>query len=134
MAPDSRESGQARSIVVVEDDRDISELLTSVFDAEGYESIAAYDAESALRLAKTGHPSAITLDLGLPDRDGHQLLHDLKAEVLTRDIPVIVVSAYAARLCPEDNGLVAAIVNKPFDLAELLRITHHAVDARPHLP
>ena len=120
---------QRHCIVVIEDEPDISALLATLFDAEGYRVIAALNADSALRLVQSNHPDAITLDLGLPDRDGQQLLYELKGDDSTRGIPVIVVSAYAGRLSNDDRRLVAAIVDKPFDLGDLLRITRDTLSA-----
>lgn len=122
-ARSERQARRQQCIVVVEDEPDISELLSSLFDAEGYLVLTALDAATALRLVQSNHPDAITLDLGLPDRDGRQLLYDLKSDDSTRHIPVIVVSAYAGRLGRDDRRLVAAIVDKPFDVGDLLRIT-----------
>lgn len=122
-ARSGRKRRRQQCIVVVEDEPDISVLLTSLFDAEGYRVVPALDANTALRLVHSNHPDAITLDLGLPDRDGQQLLHELKGDESTQGIPVIVVSACSGRLCKEDRRLVAAVVDKPFDLGDLLRIT-----------
>ena len=58
----------------------------------GYQVIGALTAAEGLAKAQELRPSAITLDIILPDRDGWQVLHDLKADPATRDIPVIMLT------------------------------------------
>ena len=58
----------------------------------GYHVIAAAGGEDGLRQVKARHPVAITLDVMLPRQDGWQVLHDLKRDSATCDIPVILLT------------------------------------------
>jgi PAS domain S-box-containing protein len=84
-------NGQRR-ILVVEDDRDIAELISRSLTASGYEVSVASRAKDALEQARTRQPDLITLDIYLPDADGFEVLQQLKTDVTTAAIPVVIVS------------------------------------------
>lgn len=79
-------------ILIVEDDRFLSELITQKIGAEGYEVSLAMDGEQALVKAKEEKPHLILLDLILPTMDGFAVLQQLKASPETQNIPVIILS------------------------------------------
>ncbi|RYD20466.1 MAG: response regulator [Verrucomicrobiaceae bacterium] len=92
---DDRErlSGDARVILIAEDDANFSEVVQDLAHELGFESIIAPTAEEALLMTKQYSPHAIVLDIGLPDNSGLTVLERLKADPRTRHIPVHVVSA-----------------------------------------
>lgn len=106
-------------ILVVEDDRAISELLCMNLNAAGYETAAAYDGEEARRLL-LWHEDAdlVLLDIMLPGKDGFSIIEDFKS----RNLPVICLTAKddvaskvrGLRLGAEDYMV------KPFEMLELL--------------
>jgi DNA-binding response OmpR family regulator len=79
-------------VLVVEDDRDIAELIGRHLTANGYQVSIAGRAKDALEMARAHTPNLITLDIYLPDADGFELLQQLKNDPLTTDIPVVIVS------------------------------------------
>ena len=89
-------------VLVVEDDRPVSELLVALLEERGYHAVAAYDGASAIQLARKVRPHLITLDLALPGTDGHAVLESLKADASTRDIPVVVISAFT-QILPDET-------------------------------
>lgn len=119
---------ERKRILVVEDDATISDILVVLLNSEGYEATPARDGALALQLARAQPPDLITLDLALPGRDGVDVLHELKREERTRSIPVIVISAYTGRLRGEDRRSVASVVDKPFDIDELLDTVQRVLD------
>jgi CheY-like chemotaxis protein/signal transduction histidine kinase/CHASE3 domain sensor protein len=86
--PDER-----RILLVVEDDDTFAAILRDLSREMGFRSLVAATAEEALDLAKAFMPSAIVLDVGLPDESGLSVLDRLKRDVKTRHIPIHVVSA-----------------------------------------
>ncbi|NTS33692.1 response regulator [Phyllobacterium sp. BT25] len=82
-----------RILLVIEDDDTFAAIVRDVSRDMGFQSIVAGTAEEALRLAKQYLPSAIVLDVGLPDQSGLAVLDRLKHDVKTRHIPIHVVSA-----------------------------------------
>ncbi|GAH52544.1 unnamed protein product, partial [marine sediment metagenome] len=81
-----------KKILFVEDESALQKTFGEILKQEGYEMISALDGEIGLRLAKTKKPDLILLDLILPKVNGFEVLKKLKAEVGTKDIPVIVLT------------------------------------------
>jgi DNA-binding response OmpR family regulator len=79
--------------LVVEDDQDIRDLLVDTLNDSGYEVIEAEDGAAGWRRALHEQPDIILLDAMMPAMDGFQLLEKLKANLSTRSILVIMVSA-----------------------------------------
>ena len=81
-----------RVLLVIEDDSAFASIVRDLSREMGFQTIVASTAEEALSLAKDFLPSAIVLDIGLPDESGLAVLDRLKHDVQTRHIPVHVVS------------------------------------------
>jgi DNA-binding response OmpR family regulator/anti-sigma regulatory factor (Ser/Thr protein kinase) len=79
-------------ILVVDDDQSASELLTHHLQGAGYAVSRAFSATDALVLAREMQPHVITLDVQLPDKEGWEVLAELKRDPVTRNIPVLMVS------------------------------------------
>lgn len=106
-------------ILVVDDEQSIRRLLRNTLERAGHQVIEAMDGRSALAIAAAERPNAVLLDLGLPDRDGLELVPLLKKE---GDTVILVVSARDAtdqKVAALDLG-AADYVTKPFDGEELL--------------
>ncbi|MDE1895924.1 MAG: response regulator [Rhodospirillales bacterium] len=82
-----------RLLLTIEDDESFAEILKDLAHEMGFQALVATTAEEALQLARTFMPSAIILDVGLPDQSGLAVLDRLKRDVQTRHIPIHVVSA-----------------------------------------
>jgi two-component system KDP operon response regulator KdpE len=105
-------------ILVVDDEPQIQRLLHVALTAAGYEVVSAETGAEALHMAVTGAPALVVLDLGLPDRDGKEVLRDIRAFSQT---PVIVLSARdreSEKIEALDLG-ADDYVEKPFGMGEL---------------
>jgi two-component system phosphate regulon response regulator PhoB len=85
-------SGRLR-VLIVEDERDLVELLTYNLQREGYDTIVAHDGQEGLRKAQTHLPDLILLDIMLPGMNGTEICRAIRAGERTRDIPIIILSA-----------------------------------------
>lgn len=112
--------GAKRTVLVVEDDPWIRSLMADLLAGEGYEVIQAPDGKEGLRAASDRDPDVILLDLAMPEKSGLDVLHELKSSKPTQDIPVLVVSAYAMLMMGSDARRADGVIQKPFDLADLL--------------
>jgi two-component system KDP operon response regulator KdpE len=118
-------------ILVVDDEPAIRRLLRNTLVRAGYTVVEAEDGRQALHQAATEHPSAVLLDLGLPDRDGLTLIPLL---LVHGDAVILVVSARDAvdeKVTALDLG-AHDFVSKPFDTDELLArlrvaLRHHGL-------
>jgi PAS domain S-box-containing protein len=121
-------------ILVVEDDPVSARMLSRMLEHGGYETDRAATAAEALRMLGEHYYDAMTLDLMLPDRDGLDLLREIRADEDTEDLPVIVVSASADEARDAITGDAAHVVdwlNKPFDTKTLRAALSHAVSVDP---
>src|SRR5690242_1041261 len=109
------------NILVVEDNPSHLKLARLVLSAAGHEVSNAEAAEQAFNSIKEQKPQVILLDLILPGMDGLSLVRKLKADAETRDIHVIVMTAYPDRY-PKRDALAAgcdAYLVKPINTREL---------------
>jgi PAS domain S-box-containing protein len=107
-----------RTALVVEDDEKSAELIRMQLEAEGFGVVHAASAEEALVLAVQQPLSLITLDIGLPQMDGWELLARLKQVPELECIPVVIVSITADRTKGFALG-AAAVVQKPISRREV---------------
>ena len=80
-------------ILIVEDDEKSRKLVRDVLTFKGYEIVEAETGEEGVRLAQERRPSLVLMDIRLPGIDGIQALGRLRAEVATRGIPVMAMTA-----------------------------------------
>ena len=106
-----------KTVLVIEDDGPIAEMLAMLLGDEGYAVRTARTASEALAQAHANTPDLITLDLALPGADGPALLRALRAD---GPAPVVVISAHPEMLAPADRALAAAVISKPFDIDDML--------------
>jgi DNA-binding response OmpR family regulator len=111
-----------RTVLVIDDDPVILELLRVNFEIEGFDVICATDGEEGLKRAQTDRPDAVISDIMMPRRDGLQLLADLKSDPSTEDLPVILLSAKAQKNEVQQGLDMGAddYITKPFDPLELI--------------
>ncbi len=120
-------------VIVVDDDPSILELLKALLEAEGYQVMAFDSAPAALQAALTQHPNAAVIDLMMPGMNGKDLVQALKVDSTTRDIPVLICSAYYGdlRRCASEFGQEDIFyLRKPFRIEELLEIISRMASQR----
>lgn len=82
----------AKTILFIEDDKFLRELVVQKLIKEGYETLEAVDGEEGLKKIKEEKPDLILLDLILPGIDGFEVLSKMKEESVLASIPVIILS------------------------------------------
>jgi DNA-binding response OmpR family regulator len=106
-------------VLLIEDDSMLAGGVAAALSFSGYDVEVAPNAESALRLVRSAPFNLAILDLGLPDRDGLELLSDMRRDGIA--FPIVIVSARDGlndRIRGLDTGADAYLV-KPFALGEL---------------
>jgi len=117
-------------VLIVEDHDDTRELYIQSLVSLGFEAIGAADCQQACLRAWESHPDIVVTELVLPGGDGWQLIQDLKREARTRDIPVVLLTGYAAPSLREraQREGCAAFFAKPCLLDELAAELRHVLD------
>jgi CheY-like chemotaxis protein/phosphoribosyl 1,2-cyclic phosphodiesterase len=109
---------ESSTILVVDDDKDVVDLLIETLSPEGFRVLTAGDGETALRLARAHRPDLLLLDWHMPGQDGLEVCRALRADadLHLREVPVVLVTADCQ---PEDTARafdagVTDFVTKPF--------------------
>ncbi len=130
-----------KQILIVEDDKDISNLISHYVEQEGFLPVTAADGEEGLWQVKTKLPSLIILDLMLPRKDGYEVMRQLKSRKETASVPVIILTAKSDEI-DKILGLELGAddyMTKPFSPRELIarikavmrRIEHETMGTTP---
>ena len=121
-------------ILVVDDNRDILDLVQRVLLTYGYDVVIARDGLEALQQESTAQPDLVVLDVNLPTLDGWEVCRRIKAR---RDVPVMLLTVRAERADLERSRDAGADdhLPKPFDIAEFLsHINQLVAGAAPPRP
>lgn len=108
-------------ILCIDDDPDAIEILRKYLVPEGYSVASALSGDEGIKLALKLKPSLITLDIMMPQKDGWQVLRELKADARTKDIPVVVHSIIDNKPLAISLGAID-IIAKPTDPTRLLSL------------
>jgi DNA-binding response OmpR family regulator len=119
-----------RSVLIVEDDRELRQFYQTLFESDGFRSEQAHNGLQAFEKAIESRPDLILTDIAVPGIDGIELCRRLRADDRTRLIPVIAVTGYADRRYP-DRAIEAGadhVIIKPCRGSELLAEAHRLID------
>lgn len=114
-------SEQNPSILVVEDDLDVAEMLNAYFNVQGYEVQTVNWGEDAVRVCLEKTPDLVILDIRLPDIDGFEVAYRLRNNRRTKEVPIIFLTEKRSR-SDRLQGLELGAddyITKPFDVQEL---------------
>jgi two-component system phosphate regulon response regulator PhoB len=109
-------------VLVVEDEKDLAELVLFNLQKAGYETLSARSGDEALTLTRTRTPDLVLLDLMLPGIPGTEVCRQLKSTARTRSVPVIMVTARSEEVDRVVGFELGAddFVTKPFSMRELI--------------
>jgi signal transduction histidine kinase/CheY-like chemotaxis protein/HAMP domain-containing protein len=116
---------RGRHVLVVDDERDIAELIAGQLAPLNVEATIATSGEDAIALLRGQHFDAVTLDILMPGMDGFEVLRQIRADPELRRIPILFVSVFSGR--QELAG--EWIVSKPIDADELRDVLGAAISA-----
>ena len=112
-------SNNKYKVLIIEDEQNINNLLDTLMQANGYQTIIATSCGSGLMMYASHRPDIVILDLGLPDMDGVEIIQKIRS---WSNMPIIVISART-----EDSDKIGALdagaddyLTKPFSVDELL--------------
>ncbi len=118
------------TILIVEDDLDLSEMLNTYFRVQNYEVLTAAWGKEALEISQNSELTLVMLDIRLPDIDGYEVCRQLRAQRSTQNVPIIFLTEKRDRV-DKLQGLELGVVDyitKPFDIQELRLRVRNAIN------
>jgi len=112
-------------VLCIDDDAEVIDLLRRYLIPEGYSVRGVGSGEEGIRMAQELHPAVITLDIMMPEKDGWQVLRELKNNPATKDIPVIIHSIIENRPLALSLGALEVIA-KPSEPKKVLSVVERA--------
>ena len=128
----SLENSSGKTILIIDDDPTVSELMKRQLSKEGYQVIIAPNGKDGIRLARELKPDAITLDILMPEMDGWSVLRTLKADPEVSNIPVIMASI----LDEKNKGFslgAADFLSKPIQKEYLMKSIRNLIGDKENL-
>lgn len=122
-------SGAQKTVLAVDDEHDIIEMLVLLLESEGYRVLTAFGGKEAMDILRAERPDLVLLDIMMPEVDGHQVCRFVRAQERLTDVPVLMLTAkndidHIAQSL--DEGADGFIV-KPFDVDQFLRLIQFRV-------
>lgn len=121
---------RTETVLVVDDDVRVVELLQITLGGRGYQVLSAYDGETALKTIRSQGPDLVVLDVRLPRKSGFEVLEALRDEAAFRALPIVLISANAATETRLQGLRLGAddYLTKPFSPRELIMKIRRLLD------
>jgi len=88
----------AKKILLVDDDPDLVEAVSTILESKGYAVAKAYGGVEGLKKVRTERPDLIVLDVMMPGKDGYEVCKELKADEKYRSIPILLLTAVVSHI------------------------------------
>ena len=116
----------SKRIIVVDDDKEIREIVTFVLNRQGFEVTAASNGQQLQQLLAQLIPDLIILDVMMPGENGYQIFHFLRSNLHTQHIPIVIMTAHVEDIYERisvDLGAAEHMTKPfhPFDLVERVK-------------
>lgn len=119
-------------VLVIEDDKDMNDLICAALNSAGYSTTSTYTGEEGLEVAMEVKPDLILLDIMLPRTDGVEVCRTLSGSVDTKSIPVIMITAKKDISSKVSSYIAGAkrYITKPFGIDDLLSTIDRTIDSQ----
>ncbi|MBV9789187.1 MAG: response regulator transcription factor [Chloroflexi bacterium] len=119
MAAEHMQRQHTPTVLVIDDEDYVADMLASALEIEGYTVHLAYNGRDGLALAQTLRVNLVIIDIMMPYMNGITLIHELRKLDHTVEVPIILISAGAR---PRDQMAGVNFMPKPFDLDHMLAL------------
>ena len=118
------------TILVIEDEPGLLEILAVNLESSGYRAVTAADGIEAWRRFEEEQPDLILLDLNLPRMDGREVLHEIKSDDAFKRIPVVILTTSKDEedVLRSYNLHANCYITKPIDLGQFLKVVRSIED------
>jgi CheY-like chemotaxis protein len=120
------------SILVIDDEADVRELVADVLTSRGHTVTVAAGGRDGIARFETGRYDLVLTDLGMPDITGWEVARAIKTS--GSSVPVLLLTGWADAVGPSEVPRVDGVIKKPFDLKQLAATISEALGARGHVP
>ncbi len=126
-------SGDKKTILVIDDEPDIRDFISTLLEDNGYATMTAVDGGEALDRVKEHRPDLITLDITMPEKSGVRFYRDMKESDDWKDIPVIIITGISSDFekfisTRKQVPPPEAYVSKPINPKEILELVKKFTD------
>ncbi|MBF8643099.1 response regulator [Pseudomonas luteola] len=108
------------TVLVVDDELLVAEVLSYALEDEGYQVVRASNGQKALEALARETPALIISDFMMPIMNGLELAVSIKAHPATAKIPIILISGAQAHIAQQHSYLFERVLDKPFDICGLM--------------
>ncbi len=122
-----------KTILYIEDDQDMIQLMTLILSRRNYKVITAKDGVKGLQALHKRKPDLVLLDLMMPRMDGRDVVREIRQTRELRHLPIVLISARqdeAEALVSDYPKGISAYIAKPFRVDDILAVVEDALDAR----
>lgn len=130
LAGTGSQAAAGNSVLVVDDDAEMTRLMGALLASRGLSAVSAYDPIQGFLVAQKQRPRFILVDWHMPAGGGLQLLRKLKDNPATQSIPVVVVTADGSPAIPAEAATLGArgVLHKPIDASEFVELVKQLVE------
>ncbi len=124
----------AKKVLIIEDEKFLSNILKLKLEREGFAVLQAYDGEQGLEMIKSENPTLVVLDLVMPKMSGFELLEKMSMDPQIAKVPVVVASNLGQESDIEKAkrlGVVDYYVKAQTSIDQLVDIFKHLIEAQP---
>lgn len=123
---------ERKTILIIEDDKDINRTLELRLEMEGFQVITAFDGYEGVYKAKNSHEDLVILDLMLPGLQGEEICKELRREKKYETVSIIMLTAKDSDADKVFGKVIGAdcYMSKPFDMNDLLKNIHSLLKAK----
>jgi len=118
-----------KTILIVEDNASILEMIQLFLEEEGYSVLTSSEGLGVMDIVKKKNPDLILLDIWIPGLDGIEVAKNLKKNIETKDIPIVMVSAHPSAGKMAAQAGANELLPKPFNLVDLLSVIEKFIKA-----
>ena len=120
-------SGDKKTILVIDDEPDVRDFITTILEDNGYATMSADDGGQGIDKVKEHRPDLVTLDITMPEKSGVRFYRDMKESDEWKDIPIIIITGIASEFekfisTRKQVPPPEAYVSKPIDPKEILKL------------
>jgi CheY-like chemotaxis protein len=120
----------SKKILIVDDNEFIVEIMTYILNSKGYDVVSQCDGEDVINRIKTDNPDLIILDMMLPDADGREICKEIKGNIDTKNLPVIICTGSdSLNIRMNQQGSPNDVLSKPFDIDSLVDMVAYQLAA-----